>query len=78
MNQELKIFLYWLTLTVIFYVLARIEHKLSGSSLYFKYYEGIISPLYWLLLGVGVFVISVWLFVQFTSYFFTGELILIE
>lgn len=73
MNLELKIFIYWLILLSISYIIAKLDWMLNCPNIYFKYYDSFTNGLFMTIKYLGLFGIIVWLFAQFTNYFWKGE-----
>lgn len=44
--MELKIFIYWLILLIVFRIIAYIEYSMDNAVIYFKYYDGFLSGIY--------------------------------
>ena len=73
MNFETKLFIYWLFLLVVSYVIARLDYIFSGTNMYFKYYDSWTVGIHYAIRYLGIFVIVAVVFIQITSYFFTGK-----
>lgn len=73
MNFETKLFVYWLILLLTSYVIAKLDYIFSGTKLYFKYYYSWTTALHYAIRYLGISIIVVVAFVQFTSYFLTGK-----
>ena len=76
--MELKIFIYWLILLIVFRIIAYIEYSMDNAVIYFKYYDVFLSGIYFFILALGQICIPIWLLLQFSSYFFTGDFVLIQ
>jgi hypothetical protein len=73
MNFETKLFVFWLILLVFSYVIAMLDYILSGTNVYFKYFDSWTIGLHYAIQYLGIFAIVVIVFIQLTSYFFTGK-----
>lgn len=78
MILELKILSYWLCLLSLSYVISKIEHHFSRTSILFKYHNSFANFMFFLIKYIGLLLIGMWLFIQFTNYFFKGEFVWIE
>ena len=72
MPLEIKILLYWLILTILFYIGARIQYYLDNLNVKFEYYDGVFKAIYNVLLIIGFVTLSVYTFVQITNFVFKG------
>ena len=72
MEIELKIFIYWLALTSLFYIVSRLAHVYSGDQIQWKYwkYDNAFGMIHAALWGVGLFVIGCYLLIQVTEWWF--------
>ena len=78
MILEIRILCYWLCLLSFFYVVAKLDHHFSRTSIRFKYYESLTCTIYEFLRYVGSYIIVIWILMQFTNYFFKGEFVFIN
>ena len=72
--MELKIFIYWIILTIVFRLSAFIEHRIDSPNVKFKYYSGVFTNIFWIIWYIGLFISMVWIFIQLTTIFFKIDL----
>lgn len=74
---ELRILLYWLCILFFSYAIAKLDYHFSQTRIHFKFYDSLPCGVYYFLKVIGLLILGIWIFIQFTSYFFSGHFLFI-